>query len=129
MTPAVALIMLLTVVLLMATAILVAKARARYGVPAPATTGNPDFERVFRVQMNTLEVAVGFLPTLWLAASFGSARIAAWLGAVWLLGRVLYVAGYIKAADKRGMGFMIAGIAQMGLVALAGWGIGRAWLG
>ena len=85
----------------------VGKARATFGIKAPAITGNPDFERVFRVQMNTLEWLPVFLPALWLFAIYVSDAIAAALGVVWILGRVLYVIGYSKAANKRGPGFAV----------------------
>lgn len=123
MTPYIALITLLTVVLMIVTAMLVGKARGTHGVKAPATTGHPDFERAYRVQANTLEAAVAFLPALWVAGSYSSASIAAVLGAVWLLGRVLYISGYLKAAEKRGMGFMIAFLALVGLLGLGVWGV------
>src|SRR6201996_1129988 len=87
----------------------VGKARQTYGVKAPATTGNPDFERVFRVQMNTLEWMVVFLPSLWLFAIYISDPIAAVLGLVWIVGRMLYLTGYSQAANKRELGFMIQG--------------------
>jgi glutathione S-transferase len=83
-------------------------ARAKYKVPAPATDGPPEFVRTFRVQMNTLEQVVLFLPALWLfAAAFGD-LLAAAIGAFWPVGRVLYAAGYYAAAEKRGAGFGIA---------------------
>ena len=85
----------------------VARARATFGVKAPAITGNPDFERVFRVQMNTLEWLPIFLPSLWLFAMYVSDAIAAILGVVWILGRILYMTGYSEAAEKRGRGFMV----------------------
>jgi glutathione S-transferase len=87
----------------------VGKARATFGIKAPATTGNPDFERVFRVQMNTLEWMVVFLPSLWLFAIYISDPIAAVLGLVWIVGRILYLTGYSQAANKRELGFMIQG--------------------
>jgi glutathione S-transferase len=89
----------------------VGKARATFGIKAPATTGNPDFERVFRVQMNTLEWMVVFLPSLWLFAIYISDPIAAVLGLVWIVGRMLYLTGYSQAANKRELGFMIQGAA------------------
>jgi glutathione S-transferase len=89
----------------------VGKARATFGIKAPATTGNPDFERVFRVQMNTLEWMVVFLPSLWLFAIYISDPIAAVLGLVWIVGRMLYLTGYSEAANKRELGFMIQGAA------------------
>jgi glutathione S-transferase len=87
----------------------VGKARETFGIKAPATTGNPDFERVFRVQMNTLEWMVIFLPSLWLFAIYISDPIAAVLGLVWIVGRMLYLTGYSEAANKRELGFMIQG--------------------
>ena len=85
----------------------VGKARATFGVKAPAISGNPDFERVFRVQMNTLEWLPFFLPALWLFAIYISDAGAAALGVVWIVGRILYMIGYSKAASKRGLGFGI----------------------
>ena len=94
----------------------VGRARATYGVPAPAMTGNTDFERVVRVHQNTLEQLVVFLPSMWLFGMFVSARYAALLGLIWIIGRALYAWGYYKAADKRGPGFGIAILATIILV-------------
>src|ERR1700723_4067788 len=91
------------------TTVQVSKARTAYGVKAPAISGNPDFERVFRVHMNTLEWMPIFLPALWLFAIYVSDAIAAALGVVWIIGRVLYMNGYAKAANKRGPGFAVQG--------------------
>jgi glutathione S-transferase len=93
----------------------VAKARDAYGVKAPATSGNPDFERIYRVQMNTLEWMPIFLPVLWLFAIYVSDAIAAALGVVWIVGRILYMTGYAKAANKRGPGFGIQAFAALAL--------------
>lgn len=89
------------------TSVQVARARATFGIKAPAITGNPDFERVFRVQMNTLEWLPIFLPALWLFAIYISDTIAAVLGLAWIAGRILYMVGYSKAADRRGRGFAV----------------------
>ena len=91
----------------------VGKARATYGVKAPAISGNPDFERVFRVQMNTLEWMPIFLPALWLFAIYIGDAIAAGLGVIWIAGRVIYMTGYAKAANKRGPGFAIQAVAAL----------------
>jgi glutathione S-transferase len=91
----------------------VARARATFGIKAPAITGNPDFERVFRVQMNTLEWLPIFLPALWLFALYISDAIAAALGLVWIGGRILYMTGYSKAANRRGPGFGIQAVAAI----------------
>src|SRR5258705_12805268 len=85
----------------------VARAHIAYGVKLPAMTGHPDFERVFRVQMNTLEWMPIFLPSLWLFAIYISDGLAAALGLVWIAGRILYMTGYSQAAKKRGRGFAI----------------------
>ena len=89
------------------TAVQVARARAAYGIKVPAISGQPDFERVFRVQMNTLEWMPIFLPSLWLFAIYIGDAGAAALGLVWIVGRVLYMIGYSRAAAKRGPGFGI----------------------
>jgi uncharacterized membrane protein YecN with MAPEG domain len=86
----------------------VARARDRLGVRAPAVTGDPEFERIYRVQMNTLEQLVTFLPALWLFAVFLSPAWASTLGTVWIIGRVFYAIGYYRAAEQRGPGFVIA---------------------
>jgi len=105
----------------------VARARASFDVKAPAITGNPDFERVFRVQMNTLEWMPIFLPSLWLFALSISDIGAAALGLVWIAGRVLYMTGYSQAANKRGTGFGIqalaAGILLSGALGMIVWRI------
>lgn len=85
----------------------VARARGKFGVALPATTGNPDFERVFRVHMNTLEWMPSFLVPLWLCAIYFSDVAAALLGIIWLVGRVWYFAGYTRAVEGRLPGFFI----------------------
>lgn len=95
---------------------LVGRARGKYGVKAPAVSGNEIFERYFRVQMNTLELLVVFLPALWLFAQYVSANWAAGLGAVYLVGRVLYLLGYVKDPAKREIGFGLSMLPVMALV-------------
>ena len=85
----------------------VASAHVKFGVKLPATTGNPDFERVYRVQMNTLEWMPMFLVPLWLCAIYLSDVAAAVLGLVWIIGRALYFTGYSQAVEKRLPGFLI----------------------
>jgi glutathione S-transferase len=108
-----ALVTCLALAFYFATSIQVAKARARFGIKAPAITGNPDFERVFRVQMNTLEWLPIFLPSLWLFAVYVSDPFAAGLGVVWIIGRFLYMTGYMEAAAKRSRGFSIQSAATI----------------
>jgi glutathione S-transferase len=107
-----ALVTCLAILLFFFTSIQVAKARAKFGIKAPAISGNPDFERVFRVQMNTLEWMPIFLPSLWLFAIYISDAISAAIGLVWIAGRILYMTGYSQAAEKRGRGFGIQALAS-----------------
>jgi uncharacterized MAPEG superfamily protein len=83
----------------------VGRARVMYGIKAPATTGNEVFERYFRVQMNTLEQLVVFVPAILLFAHYVSAAWAAGLGLLFVLGRALYFTGYVKDPKKRSLGF------------------------
>lgn len=99
------------------TGLTVGNARRKYNVPAPATTGNPDFERVFRVQMNTLEWLPMFLVSLWIFSMYWDGRVAAAIGAIWIVGRYMYAHGYIIEAGQRSMGFMIQAIAVLILFA------------
>jgi glutathione S-transferase len=101
----VSVVMLLALLEYLGFTIAVGRARYRYGVKAPATTGNEDFERVYRVQMNTLEMLAIFVPALWIFAIYVSPAWAAGLGIVFIIGRLLYCTGYTKAADKRSLGF------------------------
>ena len=78
----------------------VAAARGRFNVQLPATTGHPDFERVFRVHQNTLEWMPTFLVPLWLCAIYLNDVAAAVLGLVWIGGRVLYFIGYSQAVES-----------------------------
>jgi len=93
------------------TSVRVAKAHVIFGVKLPAMTGHPDFERVYRVQMNTLEWMPIFLPSLWLFAIYVSDLIAAAVGMVWIAGRILYLIGYSTAVEKRSPGFAVQAIA------------------
>jgi glutathione S-transferase len=108
-----ALVTCLAILFYFFTTIQVSKARAAFGIKVPATSGNPDFERVFRVQMNTLEWMPIFLPSLWLFAIYVSDPGAAVLGLVWIAGRALYMTGYAQAAEKRGRGFGIQAAAAI----------------
>ncbi len=91
----------------------VSRARVRYHIAAPATTGHEVFERYFRVQMNTLEQLIIFVPSIVLFARYVNAYVAAALGVVFLIGRALYFRGYVKAAQSRHLGFMLSSIPNM----------------
>ena len=94
---------------------LVSRARIKFGVKLPAISGNTDFERVFRAQLNTLECLPLFLPSLWLFAIYIGDVGAAALGAEWIVGRILYVLGYARAVEQRGPGFAIQALAVIAL--------------
>ncbi len=121
-----ALVTLLTMLLLLGTTLIVGRARGTYAIKAPATSGHPAFERAYRVQMNTLEQTVLFLPALWLAASFGFSGWAGIAGLVWLAGRGWYAAAYLKDPAKRGPGFGLGMLGLLALLVMAGIGVVRA---
>ena len=104
--PLVAIVTLLALLVYFYMGLRVGQARTKFNVPAPAMSGNPDFERAFRIQMNTLEWLPLFLVSLWLfALAWGSDLVAAGIGLVWIIGRILYLTGYSRAAEARGPGF------------------------
>ena len=91
----------------------VGRARGKYGVKPPAMSGNPDFERVLRVQQNTLEQLIIFLPALWIFCLFVSPIWGSALGGVWIFGRIFYAWGYYQAPEKRFLGFGMASLATV----------------
>jgi glutathione S-transferase len=107
---------------------LVGRARAKYGIKAPATPGHHDFERANRVHINTLENLIVFVPAVWIFATYVSPAWAAALGALFVVGRALYAIGYLQAAEKRGAGAGITGIVNMALVVGGLIGIARSLL-
>ena len=98
---------LLAIVQFIYFSMLVGKARGKYGIKAPAMTGHEGFERAVRVQMNTLEQLVCFLPALLIAAVYWSPVYVAATGVVYLVGRTLYQRAYVADPAKRGLGFML----------------------
>ena len=91
-------------------------ARGKFGVNAPAVSGNADFERYYRVQMNTLEQPMVFIPAILLFANYGNATWAAAVGVLFVVGRPLYFLGYVKDPAKRGPGFLLGFAANVILV-------------
>lgn len=102
-----AIVTLIAVALYFVLATRVARARRRFGIKQPATTGDPHFERIFRAHVNTLEWMPTFLVPLWLCAVYYNDKVAAALGLVWIIGRVWYFFGYSIAVEKRLPGFFI----------------------
>ncbi|GBG12653.1 uncharacterized protein NMK_0184 [Novimethylophilus kurashikiensis] len=103
-----ALVSVLTLFLLFGVAANVGRARHRYKISPPAMVGHPRFELAYRVQMNTVESTVGFLPALWLFAYYVDAAWAGILGFIWLVARVWYAVAYSQDAAKRGPGFALS---------------------
>ena len=98
--------------------IAVGQARGKFGVKAPATTGHPEFERAFRAHQNTMEQLVLFLPLVWIVATLFGDLWGGLYALAWVVGRIAYVIGYIKDAEKRNVGFLISSLAS--LAALVG---------
>jgi glutathione S-transferase len=120
---------LLVLVLHQYVTMLVGKARATYGIKAPAVTGNEHFERAYRVQMNTVEQMVFFLPAMWLCAALLSDVAAAAGGVIWVIGRVIYARSYANDPATRGPATMICVFAQYALWLGAAAGLVRAAIG
>jgi glutathione S-transferase len=94
----------------------VARARSRYAVPAPAISGHAIFERYFRVQMNTLEQLVVFVPSLLVFSHYLNPLLAAALGALFIIGRAVYFQGYVAAPERRHIGFLLSAIPNVALL-------------
>jgi uncharacterized MAPEG superfamily protein len=109
----VALVTLLALVVYLWMFMRVGSARQRFGVEAPAVTGHPEFERHFRIQANTLEGLIVFLPALWLFALYLNEIAAAVLGLVWVVGRLLYMFSYATDPKTRSTGFGIQALATL----------------
>lgn len=104
---------------------LVGRARIRHGVVAPATTGPAPFERAFRVQQNTLENLVVFVPAVWIFGSIVSAPWAAAIGLVFIAGRAIYARAYLADPATRRSGALISFAANG--VLLVGGLLGAVW--
>jgi glutathione S-transferase len=102
-----ALVSLAAIGLYFSFALRVAIARGKYGVSLPNTAGHPDFDRVFRAHVNTLEWMPIFIVPLWLCAIYLNDVAAACVGLIWIAGRVWYFMGYSRAVEKRLPGFFM----------------------
>lgn len=112
----VTIIAMLALIQYLAFGLLVGRARGRFDVAAPATTGHPEFERYFRAHYNTLEQLIVFLPALYAAGQFLNETVAVSAGAVFLIGRSLYFRTYVKDPATRGPGMMLTFLANLVLV-------------
>jgi glutathione S-transferase len=97
-------------------AMLVGQARGKYGIHAPAVTGNEIFERHFRVQQNTLELLILFVPGLYLFSHYFNPLWAAGLGVLYLIGRQLYATSYVKDPSSRSAGYGLSALPTLILV-------------
>jgi glutathione S-transferase len=113
------LVALLAIIQLVVFGVLVGRARGLYGIAAPATSGHPVFERYFRVQMNTIETLLVFLPALFIAAKYWLPGYVALVGAVYLVGRIVYLRAYVRDPKSRSLGFSLSMLPTLALV-LAG---------
>jgi uncharacterized membrane protein YecN with MAPEG domain len=94
----------------------VGRARGRYGIKAPATSGNDQFDRYFRVQQNTLESLIVFIPSLLLFSRYFNPLWAAALGVIYLIGRQVYATSYVKDPAKRGAGYAMTMLPILALI-------------
>jgi uncharacterized MAPEG superfamily protein len=108
--------------------LLVGRARQTYDVPAPAIAGHPIFDRYMRVHQNTMEQLVVFVPAMWLFATYVSASVAAGLGLLFVIGRVVYLRGYVQDPSKRSVGFAMSALPEMILMLGSVIGALVAWL-
>jgi len=111
-----AIVALLALLEYMIIGLLCGQARARYDVKAPATTGHPIFERWYRVQMNTLEQLIIFLPALFLFARYVSPAWAGWIGLLFIAGRAIYARSYVADPASRSVGFGLSFVPNVLLV-------------
>lgn len=109
--------------------LLVGRARATYGVPAPAISGHPVFDRYMRAHQNTMEQLVVFVPAIFMFATFVGTGLAALLGLLFVAGRVVYFRGYVAEASKRTTGFAMSALAQITLMLGGTIGALVSWLG
>ena len=108
----------------------VGQMRGKHGVAAPATSGHPEFERAFRVHYNTLEALTVFITLLLFATIYFHMLplLPALFGLVWVIGRFIYMSGYMADPAKRSTGFTIATLCQLVLLILAVVGIVQTWM-
>ena len=113
MSPWIVLVTLFALFFYLTTGFNVGRTRSKTKVFAPAMSGDPLLERALRVQGNTLEWIVIFLPSLWLWSAYLDPRVGAILGVIWIVGRYLYMRGYMEDAGKRGPGFLVQALATI----------------
>jgi glutathione S-transferase len=106
----------------------VGMARGKYNIEGPACAGDENFERIFRVQQNTLEQLIVFIPAVFAFAHFLSPLWSLILGAVFIIGRFLYSSQYVKEPKTRTLGFMLTFFPNVALIVGALFGIVKGML-
>ena len=99
--------------------VMAGKARVKYGVKAPATSGAEGFNRMYRVQMNTLEMLVIFIPVIFIASNYWSPLLTSGLGVVFIIGRFMYWRAYVADPKTRSIGFMLSLLPSVALIVLS----------
>ena len=121
----VAIVTIASLIFYFVTSLQVGRGRGVHKIAAPAMTGHPEFERLVRIQANTLEWLVMYLPSLWLFAAYVEPRVASLIGVVWIVGRVVYARAYARDPATRSTGFAIQALAT--IVLMLGALIGAVW--
>lgn len=119
MNPIVELIAIIAVAQFFLFGFLTGKERRKSGLKAPAITGDDGFERMYRVQSNTLETLIAFLPALFIASNYVSYYLTASLGLLYIIGRFIYWISYTKNPTSRGLGFMMSMLPTLVLIVIA----------
>ena len=107
----------------------VVRARARFDVPAPATSGNDGFERYFRVQQNTAEQLLLFLPAIYACGYYASESLATFMGLLFVIGRMLYFRGYTNPDKSRALGFALGLLANAVMILATLFALGSVLVG
>lgn len=107
------LITVISLIFYLVVTINVGRARIKYNIMPPQMSGDENFERVLRVQQNTLEQLILFLPSLWLFSLLISPLWGAGIGIIWVIGRILFAWGYYQAAEKRRLGFALTSLTTL----------------
>ncbi len=123
--PLTTLAIILALIVYFAFGYIVGQARAKWQVPAPASSGHPEFDKRNRVHMNTLEQLILFVPAIILAAPVLGDKTAAAIGLVWSVGRIIYARSYYADPSKRSLGFMLSLLPTLVLVIAAAYGAVR----
>ncbi len=125
-----AIVTILAILVVLWTGFRVGGMRSKHKIEAPATTGHPEFDRAYRVQMNTVEQFIVFLPLLWLSNAYFQMfpYITGALGLVWIVGRIIYGIAYVSNPSSRGLGFGITFLATIGLFITSVIGIVQAYM-